>query len=451
MDEIGSGKVICFGKAKPGQLFTGTARPAPDDAHIPTVSADFLRYVILGGCPALTARGVTVPAKGVQVAGLWITGVLDMQTEQITRDIALLDCYIERPPVFYSASLRSLFLSGSELPGFEGDRMTASGGVFFRDMKISREICLPGARIAGNFELTDCAFEAGRGDGIDLTKADIAGIFFFQGVKQLTGAVRMGAARISSLVDDHDSWPSGKVYLNGLTYDAFGGDAATDGTARIAWLDRQRHDDVNEDFRPQPWEQCAKVLREMGHGEAARAVLIAKEERQRRAQRMRLKKAGQPAFATIRAVWDHILWATTAYGHQPFRALWSMVVLFVFGAMVFHHAAQIGSMAPTSPEMVMLDAKWIGCESGPAYEALDCFKRNAPDFPRFNSYVFSLDTLLPVVSFGMEGYWLPSEARGTRFATFAAGYLWFHIAAGWVLSLLLVAGLSGLIRTDNTK
>jgi hypothetical protein len=47
----------------------------------------------------------------------------------------------------------------------------------------------------------------------------------------------------------------------------------------------------------------------------------------------------------------------------------------------------------------------------------------------------------------MQALWAPDE--DVRPAGSAARlYLWFHIAAGWALSLLAVAGLSGLVKSD---
>jgi hypothetical protein len=46
----------------------------------------------------------------------------------------------------------------------------------------------------------------------------------------------------------------------------------------------------------------------------------------------------------------------------------------------------------------------------------------------------------------MQDYWIPDE--GTARGAWARGYLWVHIAVGWALSLLAVAGFSGLVKSD---
>lgn len=54
----------------------------------------------------------------------------------------------------------------------------------------------------------------------------------------------------------------------------------------------------------------------------------------------------------------------------------------------------------------------------------------------------------PVVSLEVQGFWIPDDTAPG--AGWARGYLWLHIALGWGLSLLAVAGFSGLIRIDST-
>jgi hypothetical protein len=70
------------------------------------------------------------------------------------------------------------------------------------------------------------------------------------------------------------------LVLDRCRYGAFTGRGVT-ARERIDWLSRQDPSQFGADFWPQPWEQCAKVLREMGHRSDARLVLIDKEERQR--------------------------------------------------------------------------------------------------------------------------------------------------------------------------
>jgi hypothetical protein len=81
---------------------------------------------------------------------------------------------------------------------------------------------------------------------------------------------------------------------------------------------------------------------------------------------------------------------------------------------------------------------------------LACFQAQpeAAGYPRFNPWVYSADTLLPVVNLELQGYWVPDGAAAAPIGAAARAFLWLQILAGWALSLLAVAGFSGLVRSD---
>lgn len=93
----------------------------------------------------------------------------------------------------------------------------------------------------------------------------------------------------------------------------------------------------------------------------------------------------------------------------------------------------------------------IAGKARPEETQLDCFLRQpeAAAYPRFDPLIYSADTLLPIVSLEMQSYWIPDDRK--PIGKTARLYLWLHIFAGWGLTLLAVAGFSGLIKTDNTK
>jgi len=71
--------------------------------------------------------------------------------------------------------------------------------------------------------------------------------------------------------------------------------------------------------------------------------------------------------------------------------------------------------------------------------------------------LYSLDVFLPFVNLHQEHYWWPdAEAKGesTIFGyrlnvrgSLVLYYLWLQIIAGWLLSAIFIAGMTGLIRT----
>jgi hypothetical protein len=78
---------------------------------------------------------------------------------------------------------------------------------------------------------------------------------------------------------------------------------------------------------------------------------------------------------------------------------------------------------------------------------LFCFRQQpeAVSYPEFNAWVYSLDTLLPVLEIGQKMYWRPDPTQ--RFGTLALNYYYLQATIGWVPSLLAVAGFSGLARS----
>ena len=140
----------------------------------------------------------------------------------------------------------------------------------------------------------------------------------------------------------------------------------------------------------------------------------------------------------------------------------------MLGALIFGSALANDVLKPNLPQ-VQRAPEWVLC-GVPAGEAvamaggdtraglrregesrIACFHRQpeGASHPHFNALVYSLDTLIPVVSLEMQGYWIPDDSHPRGW--WVRLYLWLHIALGWALTLLAVAGFSGLIRLDNTR
>ena len=224
----------------------------------------------------------------------------------------------------------------------------------------------------------------------------------------------------------------------------------------------------NPDFRPQPWEQCAKVLREMGHPEDARLVLIEKERLQRADRRRRMTSRVE---RWLRVRWDGFLGATIAYGHRPMRAAAWLGALWVAMLLAFGMAWRMDGFKPNDP-FILRGAEWVRCtqpagaeivlaavgpENGsrtvtglrrPGETRARCFLRQAEGrgYPDFNAAVYAADVLVPLIELGQEARWVPDErsARGWL----AKALVYVSILSGWGLSLLAVAGFSGLVKLD---
>ena len=528
------------------------SRPDWDDPAR-TVRAELLRFLILG-----SDHGFRMHEKGLSVSGARVTGVLDLEGCRIPRDIRLKDCLFDASPVLRSAIIDNLFLDGSALPGLQGDRLEARGGLSIRGATVTGEIRLGGARLGGNIEADGATISvpdgvainadgleasggillrgadvrgginlsgarlgadlnavgaqikrpggvaldgdgiAARGDlalrgatiegevrmrgalfggdidctsvtlvepdgySLRLNRARISGAFFLRQGASVQGTLDLTATEIGAIDDEQASWPKkGDLLLNRCQYRAFIG-GPVDAASRLDWLARQVPERWKEDFWPQPYEQLSTVLREMGHDEDARAVLIAKERLQRRARRAREKN---PVMRAALALTDGVLAVTLRYGRQPLLALFWLLFFWGIGVFVFGFAERNSALKPNSP-VVLRSLEWTMCaleQSESRYmpstgqvmpgralagqTQLNCFlsQPEASSYPEFNPLMYSLDALLPVMEIGQKEYWRPDPSQPN--GTLTLNYYYFQSVVGWALSLLAVAGFSGLVKS----
>jgi hypothetical protein len=245
----------------------------------------------------------------------------------------------------------------------------------------------------------------------------------WQNVELHNGAIfDLSNARVGILLDDRESWPqAGNLLIDDLTYDNFGAGAPADARTRLQWISLQPGA-----FRPQPYRQLAKVLADRGDDAGATRVRIAAED---------LRYASRGPLARV---WGGFLKWTIGYGHRPMLTImWSLAVVLL-GWAVVRVAKAASVMRPTYPE------------NPPAQEELH--------YQTLHALLYSLDVFLPFVNLHQEHYWWPDEdASGVcpvlgRKLTVRGStiqyYLWLQIIAGWILSAIFLAGVTGLIRGD---
>ncbi|MFE3449221.1 hypothetical protein ACFXJ8_09820 [Nonomuraea sp. NPDC059194] len=196
----------------------------------------------------------------------------------------------------------------------------------------------------------------------------------------LLGAVDLRHTRVGVLDDVPGRWPA-HLLMNGFTYDSL--EALLPVQERLDWL-------AKEAYQPQPYEQLATVYRRHGHDEAARDVLLAKQRRRRTGQRVGAR------------LWGHLQDWTVGYGYRPFRAALWLAALLLIGSVVFT------------------------VHQPPAFKPGEA--------PPFNAFLYTLDLLLPIISFGQETAFGP---RGLQQWLAAA-----MITAGWILATTILAGLT---------
>ena len=395
-------------------------------------------------------RGL-VANGGVRMLGARVAGNLEFDAAQLTAKAGLRWALnAEGVSVKGNVFLRSVVPRSFWIPG-------QKVGDLHRRFIAHGEVSMSGAWVGGNLDCSGAQLTAiSDGDALGLQSVRVEGVFQLSNETRVVGVLDMVAARLENLADDLASWPpDGKLVLDRCCYGAFVGKGTpVDARSRIRWLSLQDERRWGQDFWPQPWEECARVLRAMGHEADARAVLIEKEKRQRRARRDRLRREHLYEDAAWFSFWDALMGITTRYGRQPLLAFAWLAGLILLGLGVFEGARNAEALKPND-SIALRSAEWVDCVPGAERYSgegsqLACFleQPEGRGYPAFNPLVYSADALLPIFDLGMQEYWVADENTG--FGQGARVYLWVHITLGWALSLLAVAGFSGLIRTDNT-
>ncbi len=418
--------------------------------------------------------------SGLALAGARFTGNLDLSYATVSKQLTLIRCYVPEGINLLSAHLQDITVRRSRIGAVFGNManihgdatfiMGDFGPVSFLRARIDGTLDLTGARIldAGEDSVNlveanvtgDVLFHDGfitdgivyarlakighdfsvhgaefRGDGeLDAERATIDGTFYWVDVKHTAKtALDLEDAHAAAIWDDEASWPApGNLMLNGFVYGDIAG-GPSDGDSRLRWLGRQP-----AEYHPQPYRQLANVLSEMGRDDGATQVRIAKEIAQRRLGHESLPQR----------IWSLLLQYTIGFGYVPLRALWWIAGFVGLGAILFGWGYRMRIITPTEEA---------------AYREFVATGEAPPHYPVFNAAVYSLENFLPVVELHQDKYWRPNPRHSVSGRTTRSGeprdpgsfpsrllrwYLWLHILAGWTITPLLFAGLSGLVRPD---
>lgn len=478
------------------------------------IRAGIIRYLLLGGCKQLRCH-----EKGVQITGAWVPDRLDLTGCDSDNALKVENSRFSAPPKLLGARLSGVFLNGSHCPGINADRLLlresmhlqdgfaatgevrlvgaeiggnlecdkgtfsnaggkalyadgvkVGGDVFLRnEFEATGAVQLLGAKIGGNLECNKGAFRNSGGNALDASDAHITGALFWRDGANAVGRVELSGASCANLNDDWGDWPeaAGSLSLNGFTYGSIDGHGAVDAETRLKWLARNY---VPNGFRPQPYQHLAKVLREMGHAEDARKVMVEKERLQRADRLGRLKKRLASIELMARAPedqyaaqmtrvdryrlkfdlwwspqWNFLFRRLVGYGYYPFNSFWFGLGLFLFAAALFSATWHSGAFAPNSP-VVLISEEWEAVVTLPN-PAVEWEAGPGRDYETYNSLAYAFDTVIPLIDLGQETAWAPSTSRGPV-GWIAWWAKWIFKGAGWIITALGAAALTGIIRRD---
>jgi hypothetical protein len=368
---------------------------------------------------------------------------------------------------------RQLIFDGARLNNDDGvvlfaDRMNVGENMFCRDAEIHGAVRLLAAHINGQlvFNGATLSNEDEDEEALSLCEAQVAGSVWLRFAVSPKGAggVDLTAARLGRVFDSEATWP-GRLCLRGCVYS--GVEATEDGheqspgsrwpAVRAWWrVRRQGRPDVQrrlwwialaeegrraehsrlrrvrtrllrlwkravasakrllrlhrgsaamaeapgaDGYAPQPYTQLMAYYRQEGRDGDVRRVAYERERRRR-------GELGLPGQA-----WNLFLRGTVGYGYKPLRALVLLAVLVLVGTLVFSS---------------FHDDKDI-----PALR---------DEHPRFVALIYTLDRLIPVVSFGLRDAFAPTGA--------AQWWAFAYTLCGWVLTVAVLAGLNAAVRRD---
>jgi len=294
-----------------------------------------------------------------------------------------------------------IILSGATVGaglGFCGARLTNAGDIALEaiDVTVSRNIDLgrgltaeggiklDGTRIGTELSFRDTTLTHPEGTALSL-RATQARETDLRTRRPIDGTVDARNAHLGTLYDAPDTWPA-DLRLAETTYDALA--FPLPAAERVRWIRR-----TGGGYLPQPYEQLAAAYRKLGHEDEARTVLLARQRHRR------------TTLAPHVRVWGYVQDAAVGYGYRPLRAgLW-LLALLVCGALYF---------GPHPPAPL---------EAGKS--------------PQFNAVFYTLDLLVPIITFGQESAFAPRDTGQWLAYTL--------IASGWILATTVTAGISRAI------
>lgn len=424
------------------------------DTRIEMVNAR-MRGLYLSGCrlSGISADNARFDGAFFLRADSHLNGEVSLAGARIGGDLQLVDVVLETTgqDAVFAPSLvveGSVFLGN--YPYSNGlSTLQSNGALFLSSLQAGHDVFVSQCAISPNPDLPqepvfDGSEEHGAEIALSLARARIGGILYFRGNQIAGGVVNLAGAEVARL-NDEPAGPGASypLRLDGFRYGDFARHADIDLKARLDWLERRPRDTP---FTAQPYEQLARVLRDMGHREDARRVLIHKEQRLRAEARAEMTSPVRRAMAAAR---DAALNWTVGYGYRAARVLVLALVLIVALGVFFDAVWRAGDMTPNAAP-ILVSSDWIAAtESHPDNPGAFWSGRGqaGQDWETFNGFAYAADLVIPIVTLGQESAWAPSTSR-SPLGRVGWWLRWFAKALGWIITALGAAAVTGAVRQE---
>lgn len=237
-------------------------------------------------------------------------------------------------------------------------------------------------------------------------------------------------AIVGTIWDDKDSWPEkGNLFLQGFVYGNIHKNSPRAFNDRLEWIYRQ-----GNNFLAQPYEQLAKVFKSMGYDKSAKNILYQKN----------IDNAKFGDLKGIDKLVNKILGLTIGFGYKPERAFIWMILIVLLGTVVFKIGNNNQLIVPTEKSIINTS------------NTINTKEKLPNNYPAFRAYIYSIDVFIPIIDLQMKKYWHLNSTtigeinNGSNYKLVYGGfiriYFIFQIIMGWVLTTLLFAGITKIIR-----
>jgi hypothetical protein len=352
-------------------------------------------------------------------------------------------------------------ISNPKEVALEAGAVEIRGSVYLRTFEADGEVNLAGAKIGRNLECGGAHLSSASGLVLEASVATIGNnLFLDQGFRAAGQVYLVGAtvpnllirnivveeqtsfslrlAKVGTLWDDELSWPKAEnLALDGFHYDRLHESSPFEADKRKKWLRLQPRDK----FRPQPYEQLAAVLRQMGHGPDARQIMIEKNR-----DRARHTRRFSPEWW-----WYNLFGRLIGYGYRPGRAFRISLAMILLGTFLFQLGFAWDVVSPTR------ENAYAKASNGQVILEEKGRPKISENYPVFNAFFYSLESFTPLLKLDQSANWTPNASRSAEISSghfkvpfsgnFLRYYLYFHIAAGWLLTSLWVGAITGLVKT----
>lgn len=295
------------------------------------------------------------------------------------------------------------------------DRAQIHGDALWQGLTAIGRVRALGAHITGQLDLSDATLLSPEGDALALDGAQV-GHFILAGT-DIDGSLVLTAARIDVL-ETHGRLSAGLEATGWKLGDIHG-------TVRDNWRAAKDWLDASPGFASQPWHEMAACFERAGQPVEARLLRLTAARRTTR----HAPWYGRPSR------W--LYGGAVGHGYQPLRAAaWLTLVTLLALALTLHSPQAFG---PTDITRAVTEAELQADPRPPAPTGATPCSQLKPGQPCFQPVHYAFTIALPIAVAPQIPAWQPTTtAMSVAISTLRV--------LGWVMTALLLAGVTGLLR-----